>query len=185
MKYVTLSKTESKLVLNRLGCSSVTNSKSITYKRELGNLAGMTGEAIFKHLFPSAKPTPDNRDHDFILNDRRIDVKSRFSNLEPRPHWDCKIPQYSVDVQKCDIYVFMIVPDDASSGYCLGWMSKQEFRNRATLINSKDLLNGYVKDRIVEADLMVVHIDQLHPIEELEAYTKASPNVNTISNTVA
>lgn len=168
MFFIELTTEERQRVRQRVQNGSVTNQKSITYKRELGNLAGFTGEAIFQKYRPDAIPTPNSMDHDFILKDVKIDVKSRASDLEPRPHWDCKIPAYSVEVQECDVYVFTIVRSNGNGGYLLGWLPKSDFRELASAVSASELLTGYVHGRVVNADLLVVRISDLRPFPEQE-----------------
>ena len=168
MEKIDLSDKQRKVVQMRVMNDGVQNLRSIVSEQESRNLIGFTGEAMFHSFCKQATPTPHNKDHDFILQDRRIDIKSRGSDIRPEPDWDCKIPAYSVERQHCDIYVFAIVRKDGSGGYLLGWLPKEEFLKRAKLVKSDEVLQGYVAGRIHLVDLYVVQIRDLHDMGGLK-----------------
>ena len=130
-----------------------------------GNVSGFVGEAMFLQEFPEAKYCQADRDKDFIYRGKNIDVKTRTSDLSPSPHWDCKIPEYSVQKQNCDIYVFASAMKNGQYGYLLGWMYKKDFVAKAK-IQEADKVTQF-KKHTTNARFLMVAVRDLNPIETL------------------
>lgn len=168
MQTIKLTPKQIETVQARAAARGTLNTRTIV-KGE-GNVVGFAGEEMFSQAFPKAVKA-DSRDYDFVLNGKKIDVKTRGSDKTPRMDWDCKIPEYSVNQQACDIYVFVISRNDASSGLVLGWISKQDFKAKAKLQEADQLFAQYGK-HVVNQRYMIVPISDLNPIETLVKSTE-------------
>jgi hypothetical protein len=116
----------------------VLNSKTMLGGK--GNETGFAGEAALKILLKSrgvaCTQIPDSRDFDFIVNGKKIDVKTRASGAMPCNNWDCKIPDYSLNVQKCDGYVFAVAHPSLAYVTILGYTSKEAFKAKAKALSA-------------------------------------------------
>lgn len=105
-----------------------------------GNETGFAGEEAFKilakHRGATLTHVPDSRDFDFIVNGKKVDVKTRASTATPRNDWDCKVPDYSLKAQKCDGYVFAVAHPSLAYVTILGYTSKENFRSKAKALGA-------------------------------------------------
>lgn len=170
MNPVSLSAQTVAAVTKKAAARGVLNHRTIVAGE--GNVVGMAGEEMARTFLPGAIKV-DSRDADFKMGNTLIDVKTRASDLRPRTDWDCKIPEYSVDNQKCDAYVFVISRKDGTSGFVLGWISKADFRKVARRETADRMFSQYGK-HVVNQNYLVCRISDLKPMDTLVAFTKAS-----------
>jgi hypothetical protein len=152
-----------------------------------GNATGFTGEELVRAYVPGLIQEPEHRDYDFyfpvakpgdvVHGGARVttplnitfDVKSRKIRVAPRLNFDCKIPLYQAKRQKCDAYIFTAPQEDLTGGWLLGWMTKEEFLNEATLFKK-----GYKHPSGIELkeDHLFITVGKLHPMDELRRQTQ-------------
>jgi hypothetical protein len=158
---ITLTNEEVAKIRTQSQARGVLNSRSLTGGK--GNLVGKAAERMFGKLFPTAQYV-DSRAFDYVLNGRKIEVKARGSDREPKSYWDCKIPCYSFHQQACDIYAFFSVKLDGQTGVFLGWLTKAEVAAKATLIKKGTVATS---GGIVHEDHYIVLVSDLHPPQSL------------------
>lgn len=96
-----------------------------------GQLVGLLGEIVFAQWFKSLSKTKiehvgfNNYDYDFLIDNKRIDIKTKNCTSVPQPWYTVHIAR-SQEKQECDVYVFVRVKD-YEVAYLLGWITKQEF----------------------------------------------------------
>jgi len=125
------SKSESKNISNLN--NSITKGK--------GAFFGKLGERLFKKKFTESKYV-NNFDHDFILRNSRIEIKTKVRTVEPEPHFNVTVAEFNIN-QDCDYYVFVQIQKDLSCGYLLGYIKKSDFYKKARLnkLNESDTQN--------------------------------------------
>jgi hypothetical protein len=81
-------------------------------------------------------------DYDFKSESgKRIDLKTKSrSDSEPEDHWYCMVPSYQIEKQECDYYIFNRINRDASVVWILGYISKEEFKERSVYIEKGEIL---------------------------------------------
>jgi len=124
--------------------------------RGRGNMSGFIGEQIGLHILGGKW---DNTfDYDLIVNDKKVDVKTKQTSVKPLPHYECSIAKLSTK-QKCDAYAFVRVLNDFSKGWFLGVLTKDKYYDKATFLRKGDVdpSNNYT----VKADCYNVRIDEL------------------------
>ena len=67
-----------------------------------------------------------------------FEIKSKERNVEPQPWYNCTVKEYNIN-QKCDYYLFTSVFGDYSRGWILGYISKQNFFNKATFFKKDEV----------------------------------------------
>jgi len=140
-----------------------------------GNVYGFVGEeCTYSHLLQKFVDIKKERtyDYDLLLNNKlRIDVKTKTTSAIPKPEYDCSVASYNPK-QKCDAYMFCRVHLDLKTAWILGWLTKDEFFNKAEYWEKGriDPTNGYT----VKADCYNVKIGELNPIEELTNYGRTA-----------
>jgi hypothetical protein len=121
---------------------------------------GMLGEEVYQYIAPHAQRA-NTYDYDFILREKKIDVKTRHFNTYPRPNYSISL-MYPRENQDVDFYVFMGIRGQATLAYALGYLSKEEmFRVGERKGKDEPFPQGrgyYTEDSIV------VQLEQLHPI---------------------
>lgn len=103
--------------------------RSIT--RGQGNLAGFVGEHIaHKVLGGTFANLEKNIDYDLVIDEKRVDVKTKRTGYTPKPNYDCSINTYYK--QKCDYYAFVRVHNDMTHGWFLGWYPSEKYYEDST-----------------------------------------------------
>ena len=104
-----------------------------------GSLVGNIGEVLFEFLFPQAKRI-NSLDYDFILNQRKVDVKSKSIGVNPSLEHEMTVYSYLLNKQKNDDYAFFMIAKDKSKAWFCGFISKEEFKQKAHLwrVGDKD-----------------------------------------------
>lgn len=108
-----------------------------------GNLVGNIGEVLFEFLYPQAIRV-NSVDYDFILNDRKIDVKSKSfgtynHNIIPSSQHEMSVYSYLMNKQKNDDYAFFFIKKDKTKAWFCGTISKDEFKKKAKLWRIGDI----------------------------------------------
>ncbi len=97
-----------------------------------GNVTGFLGELIAQHVMGGE--LHNTRDYDLMLpGDIKADVKSHRSFVVPQPHFNFSLSGINTS-QACDIYIFVRLLKDLTSGWCIGWMEKSVFFEEAMFI---------------------------------------------------
>jgi len=98
-------------------------------------LRGHLLEAVFKAVYPLALYVGDiETGHDFEVDEKKIDVKCRGINVDPRPHYWIHVPE--VDIRRrCEgvIYVFGFVNMKRLDGFLVGWEKGEVFKESAEI----------------------------------------------------
>ena len=124
--------------------------------RGKGNMSGFIGEQI---AFQILDGKWDNTfDYDLVVNDKKVDVKTKQTSVKPLPHYECSIAKLNTK-QKCDAYAFVRILNDFSKGWYLGVLTKEDYYDKATFLRKGDVdpSNNYT----VKADCYNVRIDEL------------------------
>ncbi|SRR5258706_14720072 len=100
---------------------------------ECYRIAGILGEIVFQHLFGKrAIKSPEiDIPYDFIVNDKKIDVKCKCRNVIPKPYFEASIFSYQLTkhFNDVDVYCFMSTTKDFSKVYICGYMKKENWLN--------------------------------------------------------
>ena len=110
--------------------------------RKIGDYA----EVIFWRMYPDARRISDkDRNADFVLKNKRIDVKAADRNGPINGEYECNIEHRQKDFE-VDFYAFFSFNKKAGLMEFGGWISKQEFFDKARLIRKgwKRPDNGWV-----------------------------------------
>ena len=126
-----------------------------------GNLTGFLGEAVVaKHYQEIYKVKLKNTyDYDLLINDQKVDVKSKLTKKKPLNYYDCSVAAYNTK-QQCDYYFFVRILNDYSVGWIVGYYPKDAYYENARFLRegSKDGDNGF----IVRADCYNMMIKDLY-----------------------
>lgn len=95
-----------------------------------GNLCGILGEILVAD-YSGATRAIVNYDYDLVLNNIKIDVKSKERGVPPLRSFNCSVPAQNTS-QKCDVYAFVSIMNDYSAGWLLGGIPKEDFYRLAT-----------------------------------------------------
>lgn len=83
-------------------------------------------------------------DYDLIINNYKIDVKTKRTTVLPKNNYLCSISSFNTK-QKCDIYFFLRINENLKECYLLGYKSKIDFFKEATFNKKGSLdVNGWV-----------------------------------------
>jgi hypothetical protein len=119
-------------------------------------MSGFIGEQIALQILDGKW---DNTfDYDLVVNDKKVDVKTKQTSVKPLPHYECSIAKLNTK-QKCDAYAFVRILNDFSKGWYLGVLTKEDYYDKATFLRKGDVdpSNNYT----VKADCYNVRIDEL------------------------
>ena len=120
-----------------------------------GNEVGAMGELVAMRYLDAqgAMYLDEGRvNHDLRTAHGTIDVKTKERTVEPRPHYECTVPDYVGDAQKPDWYLFVSLMSDGSKGcsrfkraWVLGTIRREQFYRTATewVPGVTDVSNGW------------------------------------------
>ena len=92
---------------------------------------GALGEILFIDYYNLNNSSHiGHADYDFMFKNKKIEVKTKKSSVQPRPYYLCSLPINSLH-QRCDEYVFVRILKDMSKGWICGWISKKDFFTKA------------------------------------------------------
>jgi hypothetical protein len=101
-------------------------------------------------------------DYDFIINDFKVDVKTKRTTVKPKDNYLCSISSFNIK-QKCDYYFFIRVLESFKIGYMLGFISKDEFYKKAVFNKVGEKDNNYFK---FKDDCYNIEISQLNKFKK-------------------
>jgi len=125
-----------------------------------GNLAGFLGEECVLKAFPKASRDNDYQ-HDLVLENKRLEVKTKDRTVIPRTYYECSVPSYNTH-QDADYYVFVSLlrkGDEYVKGYIVGYMRKSEYYQKARHLKRGDLDTS--NNFVVKADCWNLPISEL------------------------
>lgn len=98
-----------------------------SFTRGKGRMIGFLGEVAFERTFPKAIYVGDKSyTHDYELNDKNIDVKSKSCNSRPMVHYIASVNKpKGKKLPKGNIYFFMRVHTDFSRVWLCGWTTQK------------------------------------------------------------
>jgi hypothetical protein len=134
---------------------------SITHGR--GNIHGALGEIIVAERIGATIVSATEYDYDLLINDLRIDVKTKRCTSLPHGDYDCSIFTTNLH-QQCDYYVFTRILNDFSQAWLMGAIRKSDFFRlarfyRAGSPDPNSHLGFCFKD-----DCYNLRYDKLHPL---------------------
>jgi len=101
-----------------------------------GNYAGFFAEALFADQIGGER---DNTyEYDIIYNDNKIDIKTKRRSVTPEPYYECSVADYNTE-QDCDYYYFVSVRYDYSEASLLGYLTPEEYYDKATFHEAGDI----------------------------------------------
>lgn len=127
------------------------------------NIYGKLGEVVVHTALGGEYA--DNYDYDIKLpNGIRAEVKTKGRAVPPQAHFDCTVANFNTK-QDCDIYLFVSVLKNLSTGWLLGWYPKSKFYEdaKAYKTGDYDTRNNWT----CLADSYSLPIDKLRSIQEL------------------
>ena len=98
------------------------------------NLYGAIGEVVLADYYRSLGMTVNEEstfDYDIIVENKKIDVKTKLTTVVPKEHYNCSVADFNTD-QACDCYFFVRVHENKKFAYLLGLLRKSEFYEKAT-----------------------------------------------------
>lgn len=110
-----------------------------------GNVAGFLGEIIIANLF-GVELLNDKRkqtdyatyNYDLIINEQRVDVKTKRRSVKPKSYYDCSICA-ETQIQDCDYYYFVSVLDDYSKAWVLGFYPSKKYLEDARFFRKGEI----------------------------------------------
>lgn len=123
------------------------NGNNYSIREDGGNrLVGNIAEVVFQSMYPNAERISDvDRNADFILKGKRIDVKCKDRTVDCKPYYEVSIEarQLLFDV---DWYAFFSFNKRTSNLQFLGWISKDDYIKKSHKFKKGDVdpSNGWV-----------------------------------------
>ncbi len=133
-----------------------------------GNETGFIGEEVVKKYLKDNSSREliegNHYDYDFIFNGLKIEVKTKYTTVQPKSQYDCSIANFNPN-QKCDFYIFARVHEFWEKAWILGYMGKDEYFKQSIFMKKGDIdpSNNFT----VKADCHNVKISNLHDIRDL------------------
>lgn len=128
----------------------------------MGNLVGFIGEEVAVHVIKKLHQRNvihlNTYDYDILVDDIRVDVKTKSTSVAPLPHYSSSVASFNTS-QKCDVYAFVRVKKDLTTAWWCGVIEKDLFFKEAVFMKKgqMDADNKYV----VKADCYNLPISQL------------------------
>jgi hypothetical protein len=129
-----------------------------------GNAAGAMAEICFFDYFKDKGKEiihAQHYDYDFILNQKKIEIKATRVNNPPRLAHQFKLPCNHYD-QQCDFYCCIYVMNDFSKVFINGYISKKDFFDNAILHLEGEKDNNFT----FRCDTKTVTIAQLKQLND-------------------
>ena len=97
------------------------------------NIYGALGEILFLDYLAKNHNVVNcgHYDYDLKVDEYRVDVKTKRTTVTPKENYNCSISSWNTR-QKCDFYFFCRVSVDKKTAYILGYISKEDFYEKAT-----------------------------------------------------
>lgn len=128
-----------------------------------GNIAGVLGELCFLEHYKNAKLS-NTYDYDIILNNLKIEVKTKVRTVIPKPSYECSVANFNIK-QRADYYYFvslLVQNQKYLKGFLLGGLDKIEYFSTA-----KELKKGTIdptNNFTVKADCWNLPISNLRSL---------------------
>jgi hypothetical protein len=110
------------------------------------NIYGALGEIIIYDIKKKKGLNVDfnsTYDYDLIINNYKIDVKTKRTTVVPKPYYLCTISSFNTK-QKCDFYFFLRINENLKYCYLLGYKRKTDFFKEAQFNKKGSLdINGW------------------------------------------
>jgi hypothetical protein len=139
-----------------------------------GNVAGFIGELIVASILDAKQ---DNTyQYDLVLPDgKTIDVKSKRTNRQPKPHYDCSVAAFNT-TQECDYYAFVRMNVEARVAWFLGMIPKEDYYKQATLIEAGDIIGS--NQYMVRSSCYNLAIEDIWRVSEHDNYIRRREHSN-------
>lgn len=108
-------------------------------RQQRGKLVGLLGEEIVKKFF-NVPVKQDEAGYDFDIvspEGWKLEVKTKERSVKPKPNYECSVAQFN-HTQDCDLYVFVSVLNDYSTGWICGWLTPEDFKKKSTKFKKGD-----------------------------------------------
>jgi len=121
---------------------------------------GFIGEEIYQTIFHDAT-LMKGYEYDFNWKDFRIEIKTKKRKVYPRDSYEATIPEYTMDKEICDIFVFFSFVN-RTDAYLLGWITHEDFI-RKSIFRPKGFrdTNGVVYKEGTY-DLKILHLERFN-----------------------
>jgi hypothetical protein len=103
-----------------------------------GNEVGALGEIIVWDKYKSKTKYVGDYNYDMIIKGVKVDVKTKAQNLPPSDHHTYNIFAFNTK-QKCDYYCFVVILNDLTKGWIVGWKEKEAFFKEAKFRKKGDV----------------------------------------------
>ncbi len=130
-----------------------------------GNLYGFIGEIVTNNYLKGK--IENTYDYDIVFDKYKIDVKTKCCGSIPKTEYECSIAAYNTE-QKCDLYVFTRVSKDLNKCWILGYISKNEFFDKARFCKKGNVDKKSDLSWKFKADCYNMEIRELGDIEKLK-----------------
>lgn len=95
-----------------------------------GNEIGALGEILILDRYKDKTEYVGCYDYDMIIKGVKVDVKTKAQNYPPAENYTYNIFAFNT-TQKCDYYCFVVVLNDLTKGWVVGWKKKEDFLKEA------------------------------------------------------
>ena len=155
-------KVDDKLMKQAIDWSDFKGNTYSIRQDEAYKIAGNLGEVVFSHTYPSAiRISHNDTEADFIYKGKRLDVKTKRTTVNPKPHYEVTISSYQKDFN-ADIYFFYYFNYSENLIWSLGWLTKTDFFQKARFMR-KGEIEQYNNWKISE-DCYIAKIADLNKI---------------------
>lgn len=103
-----------------------------------GNLIGFLGEEMVLRCLRHSKEENDYS-HDIEFEGKRLEVKTKKTKVEPRPHYECSLVSYIAGKQSSQFYVFCRVHESMEYGWILGVKTPSSYMKQARFMKKGDI----------------------------------------------
>jgi hypothetical protein len=100
-----------------------------------GNFVGFLGEEVFLKGYGGSRVGKYN--FDLMYNCRRIEVKTKKTAVQPRPHYMCSVSTFNAG-QRADYYAFCRVDLEKNIGWICGFYPVNKFKIDAKYYKAGD-----------------------------------------------
>jgi len=126
-----------------------------------GNRAGAIGEVVIRDMYNAVQAYDFH--YDLLIGGEKIEIKTKIytPGLIPNSNWNASVLQSSM-FQRCDKYVFCLIPKNYSVLYICGWITKERFMKEAKYFKRGSYSTNYDGTRWkVPHDIWMMPINKL------------------------
>jgi len=96
-----------------------------SYTHGIGRMTGFLGEVAFGKYIESSKHVGEQcYTHDYLYNNKKVDVKSKTCTTKPKLHYLASVNSQGKKELQADLYFFTRVHKDLSKVWLLGWATR-------------------------------------------------------------